>query len=189
MSKAEKSALVEPPAKAKDGEEEEDIELVPISNLFRFADGTDKLLILLGSLGGCAAGAAMPAFSLVFGDLFEGLNDPNPLEASRKTMDVSWIFLWVAIGMFVTSSLQVGCFELLAERQLLKLRREYFSAVLRLDIAWFDKNGGLDLPSSISGDSCAARPAALRCAPLCCRWLFSARVSDCGRGACGSAGT
>ena len=47
----------------------------------------------------------MPAFSLVFGELMEGLNDPNPIEASRKTMDASWLFMWVAIGMFFTTAI------------------------------------------------------------------------------------
>jgi hypothetical protein len=28
---------------------------------------------------------------------------------------------------------------------------------MRMDIAWFDQNGGLDLPSSISGDSSLLR--------------------------------
>ena len=87
----------------------------------------------------------------------EGLNDPNPIEASRKTMDASWLFLWTAFGMFITTAINVTCFELLADRQLVNYRREYFSAVLRMDIAWFDLKGGLELPSSISGDSSLLR--------------------------------
>jgi ATP-binding cassette, subfamily B (MDR/TAP), member 1 len=87
----------------------------------------------------------------------EGLNDPNPIEASRKTMDASWLFLWTAIGMFVTTGINVACFEMLADRQLVNYRREYFSAVLRMDISWFDLKGGLDLPSSISGDASLLR--------------------------------
>lgn len=89
--------------------------------------------------------------------LMEGLNDPNPIEASRKTMDASWLFLWTAIGMFITTGINVACFEMLADRQLVNYRREYFSAVLRMDIAWFDLKGGLDLPSSISGDASLLR--------------------------------
>ena len=51
----------------------------------------------------------------------------------------------------------MACFELVAERQLLKYRREYFQAILRQDIGWFDINGGLELPSSIAGDTTLMR--------------------------------
>ena len=59
----------------------------------------------------------MPAFSLVFGELMEALNDPDPIVASEKTMDESWIFLWVAFGIFGSTFFNVAFFELLAERQ------------------------------------------------------------------------
>lgn len=93
-------------------------------------------------------------------------------------MEQAWIFLWVAIAMFVTTTVNVASFELLAERSLLKYRKLYFTAILRQDIAWFDQNGapaphprdaspaaqltaagtgGLELPSSISGDTALMR--------------------------------
>eukprot|EP01050_Picozoa_sp_SAG11_P031354 SAG11_NODE_9709_length_887_cov_1.668782_1_plen_57_part_10 len=48
----------------------------------------------------------------------EALNDPNPIEASRRTMEESWIFLWIALCMFVTTAMNVGFFELCAARKL-----------------------------------------------------------------------
>ena len=154
MSADEKKGLVKDEAEEEEGQQ---FDPISVGSLFRFADGLDYFLLIFGSLGATAQGAAMPAFSLVFGELMEGLNDPNPIEASRKTMDASWLFMWVAIDMFFTTAINVACFEMLADRQLVNYRREYFSAVMRMDIAWFDQNGGLDLPSSISGDSSLLR--------------------------------
>ena len=49
-------------------------------------------------------------------------------------------FRRIAIGIFVVTTLNVGCFELVAERQLIKYRRAYFHAVLRQDLG--SRSGG-----------------------------------------------
>lgn len=41
--------------------------------------------------------------------------------------------------MFITSYIQIACFESYAERLVHKLRQNYLKAILRQQIQWFDK--------------------------------------------------
>ncbi|EGT47970.1 hypothetical protein CAEBREN_31178 [Caenorhabditis brenneri] len=41
--------------------------------------------------------------------------------------------------MFITSYIQIACFESYAENLVHKLRKEYLKAILRQQIQWFDK--------------------------------------------------
>ena len=68
MSAEEKAGLTK---SGKEGEEEagEQYEPISIGSLFRFANGVDMLLLIFGSIGACLQGAAMPAFSLIFGEV------------------------------------------------------------------------------------------------------------------------
>ena len=121
--------------------------------LFRFADSTDRSLLVVGILASVVQGATWPTWGFFFGELTEGLYDPDPDTAMRKTQDASILFLWLALMVFIVTVLSTGCFELVAERQVVRFRREYFQAILRQDIEWFDQHGGLELPSSIAGDT------------------------------------
>ena len=54
-----------------------------VGSLFRFANGTDTFLLVFGTIGACLQGAAMPAFSLIFGEVRAGkLQSPSPAAAS-----------------------------------------------------------------------------------------------------------
>ena len=65
MSAEEKAGLT------KSGEEDtgEQYEPISVGSLFRFANGVDMFLLVFGSIGACLQGAAMPAFSLIFGEV------------------------------------------------------------------------------------------------------------------------
>lgn len=49
------------------------------------------------------------------------------------------LFWWQIIGWVVAS-----------ERQVLKIRREFFKAILRQDMAWFDSNPSGELTTRLS---------------------------------------
>lgn len=142
--------------KLAEGAKEED-KVASFSELWRFADGNDKALIAGGIFGGSVQGAAMPAFCFLFAELMEAIYEPDPAKAKEDTQAVAMLFLYLAIAIFIATFFNVFCFELVAERLLLKNRKEYFQAVLRQDIAWFDVHGGLQLPTSIAGDTAIMR--------------------------------
>lgn len=45
--------------------------------MFRFADTFDKFLMIIGSIGAAGAGAAMPCFSLLWGNMTEAFSNSN----------------------------------------------------------------------------------------------------------------
>jgi ABC-type multidrug transport system fused ATPase/permease subunit len=51
-----------------------------------------------------------------------------------------YIFIGIAAGAFLFGMLQVWFFRLAAERQVFKIRVEYYRAVLRQEQGWFDLN-------------------------------------------------
>ncbi len=142
---------------------EETFKPVPLfgrKGLFRFADGTDVVLMLLGTVFGLASGAALPAFSLLLGDLYTDFNSSQPddaiLAAGRK---YARLFSWVALGAAVAGFGQVAFFTLSSERQTLRVRKAYLASLLRQDIAWFDTSRSGEHTASIAENSVVIREA------------------------------
>jgi hypothetical protein len=64
---------------------------VPFFQLFMFADWWDHILIMVGTIGACAHGVAVPVFFLFFGDLIDsfGANYNNPDKMGREVSKVN----------------------------------------------------------------------------------------------------
>ena len=61
-----------------------------------------------------------------------------------------YIFVGIAVAIFLLSSTQSLLFQLVAERQIHMIRREFYRAILRQDIGWFDANPSGELSSRLS---------------------------------------
>ena len=75
------------------------------------------------------------------------------LDAGAFTDDIEiqcYIFVGIAVAIFLLSSIQSLLFQLVAERQLHRIRREFYRAILRQDIGWFDANPSGELSSRLS---------------------------------------
>ena len=58
-----------------------------ICDLFRYANTTDWVLIIVGSICAGATGVAMPAFALLWGNMTDSFNDANEMvSAAKKVM-------------------------------------------------------------------------------------------------------
>ncbi|OMP07445.1 hypothetical protein COLO4_07339 [Corchorus olitorius] len=109
---------------------------VPFYKLFAFADSTDKLLMMMGTIGGIGNGVCMPIMTILFGDLIDsfGQNQHND-----KVVDfVSKVTCWMVTG----------------ERQAARIRNLYLKTILRQDVAFFDveTNTG-EVIGRMSGDT------------------------------------
>eukprot|EP01116_Phalansterium_solitarium_P018479 TRINITY_DN489_c0_g5_i3.p1 TRINITY_DN489_c0_g5~~TRINITY_DN489_c0_g5_i3.p1 ORF type:complete len:834 (+),score=296.91 TRINITY_DN489_c0_g5_i3:121-2622(+) len=124
---------------------------VGFGQLFRFADGIDIALIILGAIGALGHGCLMPAFSLIFGELIDAFNDANSVYDA--IVGVVPYFLYAGAGNLVVSYLQQACWTLTSERQVRRVRERYVAAILRQEIAWFDVNDSGQLSARIAGDT------------------------------------
>ncbi|KAJ0743387.1 putative ABC-type xenobiotic transporter [Helianthus annuus] len=144
--------------KEKEKEEEkekESTDTVPFYKLFAFADLTDYVLMIVGTIGAVGNGICMPLMTILFGDLLnsfgENQNNDDVVSAVSK---VALKFVYLGVGCGVASFLQVACWMITGERQAARIRNLYLKTILRQDVSFFDKetNTG-EVVGRMSGDT------------------------------------
>ncbi|PKI35578.1 hypothetical protein CRG98_044032 [Punica granatum] len=139
----------------KKGIEDEKIDSVPFHKLFSFADSTDVLLMVVGSLGAIGNGMSLPLMTVLFGQLINsfGLNQNNK-NVVHEVSKLSLQFVYLAVGSAAASFLQVACWMVTGERQAARIRGLYLRTILRQDVAFFDTetNTG-EIVGRMSGDT------------------------------------
>ncbi|KAK6242192.1 hypothetical protein SCA6_007581 [Theobroma cacao] len=106
--------------------------------LFRYADGTDKLLLLFGTLGSIGDGMMSPVNMYI---LSGALNDYGASDQSfsNETADKYALrLLYSAIGVGISAFIEGVCWTRSAERQASRMRMEYLKAVLKQEVGFFD---------------------------------------------------
>ncbi|KAK4749755.1 hypothetical protein SAY87_027204 [Trapa incisa] len=140
----------------KNGKEDEKVNSVPFLKLFAFADSTDVLLMVLGTLGAIGNGMSLPIMTLLFGQMVNsfGFNQNNNTNLVHQVSKVSLKLVYLAMGSGVASFLQVACWMVTGERQAARIRGLYLRTILRQDIAFFDTetNTG-EVVGRMSGDT------------------------------------
>ncbi|KAJ4835573.1 ABC transporter B member 11 [Turnera subulata] len=141
--------------KAEKGKGDEKTNTVPYYKLFLFADSTDIILMILGTVGSIGNGLSLPLMTVLFGQLTDAFgqnqHDKHVLDLVSK---VALKFVYLAIGSGVASFLQVACWMVTGERQAARIRALYLKTILRQDIGFFDKetNTG-EVVGRMSGDT------------------------------------
>ena len=132
-----------------------ELEPVAFHRLFRFADTTDKILITCGVLAAIAVGGAMPAFSLLWGNMTNAFqsssDDPNLMVNTAK--GVMFNFLEIGAGVFIACWIMMACWMISGERQGIRCRKAYLDALLRQEIGWFDRIDQTQLSSKFSTET------------------------------------
>ncbi|XP_048127331.1 ABC transporter B family member 11-like isoform X3 [Rhodamnia argentea] len=134
---------------------DEKVNSVPFHKLFSFADSTDKLLMVVGSIGAVGNGISMPLMTVLFGQL---INTFGTNQADSDVVDlvskISLKFIYLAFGCGAAAFLQVSCWIVTGERQAARIRGLYLQTILRQDVTFFDKetNTG-EVVGRMSGDT------------------------------------
>ncbi|KAF8024403.1 hypothetical protein BT93_F1556 [Corymbia citriodora subsp. variegata] len=134
---------------------DEKVNSVPFYKLFSFADSTDMLLMVVGSIGAVGNGISMPLMAVLFGQL---INTFGQNQADTDVVDlvskISLKFIYLALGSGAAAFLQVSCWMVTGERQAARIRGLYLQTILRQDVAFFDKetNTG-EVVGRMSGDT------------------------------------
>ncbi|TID19625.1 26S protease regulatory subunit 4 [Venturia nashicola] len=127
-------------------------------SLYRYASRWDWTLWWVSVVCTIIAGAAMPLMTIVFGgltglfaDYFQGKITYG--QFNSKLSGYVLYFLYLAIGSFITTYISTVGFIYVGERCTGKIRERYLKAMLRQNIAFFDKLGAGEVTTRITADT------------------------------------
>ncbi|OMJ07536.1 Multidrug resistance protein 1A [Smittium culicis] len=136
---------------------------VPIIKLFRFATTAERSTIFAGLFFSLLAGVTIPLMTIIFSNLsgafikysvkldLEGYQSAYSYLNSEVKL-YCLLLTGLAAFMFAVSYLQNASFSVTSEKQILRIREEYYRSSLRQDMSWFDKVSTGDLTTRISSD-------------------------------------
>ncbi|ODQ68081.1 P-loop containing nucleoside triphosphate hydrolase protein [Nadsonia fulvescens var. elongata DSM 6958] len=136
------------------------VEPVNISyfSLYRYANKKDLIIIFFAYLSSIITGALLPLFTIIFGgitqtftDFFVNNGDPNKFQDKINWYTLFYLYLGLGIMVFtyLETFLHVDRGEVLAAR----IRQHYLKAILRQNIAYFDKLGAGEVTNRITTDT------------------------------------
>ncbi|CAK9152838.1 unnamed protein product [Ilex paraguariensis] len=136
-------------------QDSESTNTVPFSKLFSFADSTDYILMIAGTIGAIGNGLCLPLMTVLFGELTDSFGqNQNNGDVVRAVSKVALKFVYLALGAGGAAFLQVASWMITGERQAARIRSLYLKTILRQDVAFFDMetNTG-EVVGRMSGDT------------------------------------
>ncbi|KAG0640566.1 P-loop containing nucleoside triphosphate hydrolase protein [Tuber brumale] len=127
-------------------------------SLFRFASRNDIIIIVISAIAAVIGGAAMPLMTIIFGQLggtFQNFT-LGYLTAAKMQSELNRFtlyFVYLGIGEFVTIYIATVGFIYTGEHISQKIREQYLKAILRQNIAFFDKLGAGEITTRITSDT------------------------------------
>ncbi|XP_011362782.1 ATP-binding cassette sub-family B member 5 [Pteropus vampyrus] len=121
--------------------------------IFRFADGLDITLMILGLLASLVNGACLPVMSLILGEMSDNLisgclvktnttNYRNCTQSQEKLNEdmilLTLYYVGIGVAALVFGYMQISFWVMTAARQTKKIRKQFFHSILAQDISWFD---------------------------------------------------
>ncbi|XP_059251683.1 ATP-binding cassette sub-family B member 5 [Mustela nigripes] len=121
--------------------------------IFRFADGLDITLMILGLLASLVNGACLPLMSLILGEMSDDLisgclsktnttNYQNCTQSQEKLNEdmikLTLYYTGIGVTALVFGYMQISFWVMTAARQTKRIRKQFFHSVLAQDIKWFD---------------------------------------------------
>ncbi|KAL4617085.1 multidrug resistance protein 1-like, partial [Arapaima gigas] len=138
---------------------------------FRFAEGWDVVLLIIGTVMAMTNGAVLPAMVVVFGDMTNSFLDdamakldseltvpffalPLMLELSTSWFLPRYAIFYSVMGaiVLVAAYLQVALWTLAAGRQIKRVRKKFFHAIIHQEVGWFDVNEAGELNTRLTDD-------------------------------------
>uniref|UniRef100_A0A803YA59 ATP binding cassette subfamily B member 1 n=1 Tax=Meleagris gallopavo TaxID=9103 RepID=A0A803YA59_MELGA len=129
---------------------------------FRYSDQQDKLLMALGTAMAVLHGASLPLMMIVFGDMTDSFiaseNITNPELNYKLSLgalfeaEYAYYYSGIGAGVLFAAYIQVSFWTLAASRQIKRIRQEFFHAIMRQEIGWFDVNDVCELNTRIVDD-------------------------------------
>ncbi|KAF0561604.1 multidrug resistance protein MDR [Gigaspora margarita] len=127
------------------------------TTLYRFATKFDWIIMFIGLVFAAVAGTAMPAFSILFGIMVDyytnfQTHSISPNEFSREIDYFSLVYVYFSIAIFIATYISVAAWVYTGERIARQIRERFLHAILRQNIAYFDKYGSGEVTTRITTD-------------------------------------
>ncbi|CAD8071446.1 unnamed protein product [Paramecium primaurelia] len=133
--------------------------MVPYKELFRYATQSDKFLILIGIIASAGNGVTMPMFSVIFGDMTDAFSGEDPDKMVSAAGECAIWFIVLAGCSWLLSFLSFATFMISGERQSIIMRKEYFAAILKQEVGWFDSINPNELNTKVADETFAVEGA------------------------------
>uniref|UniRef100_A0A8C4KVZ8 ATP binding cassette subfamily B member 1 n=1 Tax=Equus asinus asinus TaxID=83772 RepID=A0A8C4KVZ8_EQUAS len=132
----------------------------PLGIWFRYSNWLDKLYMLLGTTAAIIHGAGLPLMMLVFGQMTDSFaNVGNVGNGSYPSKYLILLFFryayyysGIGAGVLVAAYIQVSFWCLAAGRQIYKIRKQFFHAIMQQEIGWFDMHDVGELNTRLTDD-------------------------------------
>ncbi|KAL2860977.1 putative ABC multidrug transporter [Aspergillus lucknowensis] len=125
--------------------------------IYRYASGWDCVLLAIGTLCAIGGGAALPLFTVFFGNITSTFREVAAYAISYDEFysvlkkNVLY-FIYLGIGEFLTIGFATFAFVHTGNSVTQKIRVRYLQAILQQNIAFFDSLGAGEITTRISGD-------------------------------------
>ncbi|KAL2052621.1 hypothetical protein ABVK25_007181 [Lepraria finkii] len=131
---------------------------VTFKTLYRYATRNDLLILAVSCISAIAGGAVMPLMTVIFGQLagiFQGFFNGTLTHSyfNSQLSHFTLYFIYLAIGEFATIYTCTVGFIYTGEHIAGKIREQYLAAILRQNIAFFDKLGAGEITTRITADT------------------------------------
>ncbi|KAA8917436.1 hypothetical protein TRICI_000385 [Trichomonascus ciferrii] len=150
-----------PPEEATLLKKQIDMPKVKVSyfTLFRYATKTDLAVVSFGYLCSVIAGAAVPLFTVVIGNLTQDFTNfftspsANSDQFQKSVNHNALYFLYLGLGIIVFTFLYTYILTDRGEVLAARIRSHYLAAILRQNIAYFDRLGAGEVTTRITSDT------------------------------------
>ncbi|ORX63121.1 P-loop containing nucleoside triphosphate hydrolase protein [Hesseltinella vesiculosa] len=144
--------------KKKKKEAKEKKKAVPIYALFRYATTMDRVLIVCALICSIAVGALIPVSIIFFGQVLGGVtltmsSGSVGTDVLDATLPAIYLMLYIAAGSLVAAYVSQVLWVYTGESQGRRIRNMYVHAILRQDMAWFDKSEEGSLTTRLAADT------------------------------------
>lgn len=126
---------------------------VSVKQLFRYATKLDLFLMIVGTLTSLCTGAIFPAFSLLLGAFTTDISPGDMLASYADSASTTGVrFVLVGLGALAIQMITYWCWIVTGARQTRRYREEYFKAMLRQPISFFDASNPNEFASKIASE-------------------------------------
>ncbi|KAI0228655.1 hypothetical protein L0F63_005647 [Massospora cicadina] len=131
---------------------------VSFRELYRYATPLDFTLLGVGAIAAIAAGAGLPATSIIFGGMVTLFTDFQMRTISNSAFlseisQYALYFVYLGLGVFACTYTFMACYIFVGERVSHRIREAYLDATLHMNIAWFDELGAGEITTRITSDT------------------------------------